>query len=296
MPSKAATRGCSSPSSRTLRTRARRASSAGGAAVSAAAPRPRRELPQRGGARRPPCRRRPRVAATAPRTAASRRRTRRLLSKSPRPAPRAAPRRACAFGQRPGREGRRGRPPPLRRAVRRGGRLRRSAGVAGGPSLSSSSVSALLKRPARPWARRAAAATLVGEGLRGFGLPGGRARSRARRLARFQASPGRVAGGPVVRLASTAARRRCRGSPCAARRERPAFFVVVLPNACPTAVFLVWRAHAGLLASLVTSNEHRFATCGCVASRAPKRSWRTRLCSWGLHTCWLCCPVQYARV
>ena len=82
--------------------------------------------------------------------------------------------------------------------------LRRSAGVAGGPSLSSSSVSALLKRPARPWARRAAAATLVGEGLRGFGLPGGRARSRARRLARFQASPGRVAGGPVVRRASTA--------------------------------------------------------------------------------------------
>ena len=82
--------------------------------------------------------------------------------------------------------------------------LRRSAGVAGGPSLSSSSVSALLKRPARPWARRAAAATLVGEGLRGFGLPGGRARSLARRLARFQASPGRVAGGPVVRLARTA--------------------------------------------------------------------------------------------
>ena len=82
--------------------------------------------------------------------------------------------------------------------------LRRSAGVAGGPSLSSSSVSALLKRPARPWARRAAAATFVGEGLRGFGLPGGRARSLARRLARFQASPGRVAGGPVVRLASTA--------------------------------------------------------------------------------------------
>ena len=76
--------------------------------------------------------------------------------------------------------------------------------VAGGPSLSSSSVSALLKRPARPWARRAAAATLVGEGLRGFGLPGGRARSLARRLARFQASPGRVAGGPVVRRASTA--------------------------------------------------------------------------------------------
>ena len=50
----------------------------------------------------------------------------------------------------------------------------------------------------------AAAATFVGEGLRGFGLPGGRARSLARRLARFQASPGRVAGGPVVRRASTA--------------------------------------------------------------------------------------------